>query len=116
MAISGEKSERQIFVMTWDDMVDALNLKEIDFCKVNIEGAEIEMFEGMTKVFPKYMAVESHHRKGLGDDYKKKLESLIKEKGYKIIDKGKITYILSKNEENLCLGEDDFLLKYEDSP
>jgi FkbM family methyltransferase len=112
MATSGELSERKIIGLTWDDLMDMLNLKEVDFCKVNIEGAEIEMFKGMTKVFPKLMALESHSRKGLGDDYKKELEFLIKEKGYRVIDKGKITYILAKGEENLCLGDDDYLLKY----
>ena len=96
MAISGERWDRKIPVMTWDDLMDVLNLKEVDFCKVNIEGAEIQLFKGMTKVFPKLMAVESHSRKGLGEEYKRELEFLIKEKGYKIIDKGKITYILAK--------------------
>jgi len=113
MAISGEQFTRNVPVMTWDDLVDSLNLKEVDFCKVNIEGAEIEMFKGMTKVFPKIMALESHHRKGLGDDYKKELEDLIKQKGYHIRDKGKITYILEKDAENLTLGKDDYILEHE---
>ena len=94
MATSGKQFTRLVPVMSWDDMMITLNIDKVDFCKVNIEGSEIEMFKGMTKVFPKFMAIESHSRKGLGDVYTQELEYLINSKGYKIIDRGKITYII----------------------
>ena len=94
MPISNPQGMRVVPAMTWDDMMDALNIKEVDFCKVNIEGAEIEMFRGMTRVFPKKMAVESHMRKLNSKDYKEELERLMADKGYKIVDRGMITYLI----------------------
>jgi len=94
MPISNPQGMRRVPAMTWDDMMDALNIKEVDFCKVNIEGAEIEMFRGMTRVFPKKMAVESHMRKLESKEYKEELENLMAEKGYKIVDRGMITYLI----------------------
>lgn len=98
MPISNPQGKRNIPVMTWDDMMDALNISQCDFCKVNIEGAEIELLKGMTKVFPKKMAIESHMRKLDDQKYKEELESLITEKGYKIVDRGMITYLVEHND------------------
>lgn len=100
MAHGNDLSTRIIPVLSWDTLVDTLDIKKVDFCKVNIEGAEIELLRGMTKVFPKIMAIESHSRKidepKGGHEFRDKLEMLITEKGYRMKDKGKITYIVEK--------------------
>ena len=76
--------------MTWDTLVDLVNIKSVDYCKVNIEGAEEQLLEGMTKVFPKYMTIEEHTSEGLTD--LEHFEYLLRLRRYKIdkIVKGKV--------------------------
>lgn len=77
---------RLVPTMSWDYLVDLLDIQEVDLAKVNIEGAEIALLKGMTKVFPKKMLIEEHQR-CLGNDYSyPELLSLIEQKGYKILD------------------------------
>lgn len=83
---------RKVLIIKWDDLVDILNVKEVEYVKINIEGAEEIFLEGMTKVFPKQMKIQEHSRKGKTNI--ENLEKLIKEKGYKIVKKDKIEYYL----------------------
>lgn len=77
--------KRIVPTINWDTLVDTLNITEVDFAKVNIEGSEIGFLKGMTKVFPKRMILEEHSRCGMYDGYRKDLDRLVKEHGYKII-------------------------------
>ncbi len=84
--INNNAQSRMIPTMTWDDLMDSLNITEVDVAKVNIEGAEIALLKGMTKVFPKKMIIEEHERCIRAGYSLDELHKLIKEKGYKILD------------------------------
>lgn len=76
---------RTVLTTTWDDLMDMLDIKRVDFCKMNIEGAEEGVLEKMTKVFPKKMAIEEHTKDGITN--MDNLKRLLKEKNYEIIKK-----------------------------
>lgn len=80
------KYKRLVPTITWDDLMDSLNIKEVDVAKVNIEGSEIDLFKGMTKVFPKKMVIDEHSRCLKDETFYSELVKLIKEKGYKILE------------------------------
>lgn len=77
-----EKKEK-VQTITWDNLVDLFKIEKVDFCKVNIEGAETLLLKGMTKVFPKKMIIEQHDRVGITN--MDELLGLIKQKGYRIV-------------------------------
>jgi len=77
-----EKQEK-VSTITWDSLIDRFGIKKVDFCKVNIEGGEIGLLKGMTKVFPEKMIIEEHWRLKIIKE--KELRDLIKEKGYRIV-------------------------------
>lgn len=83
---------RSVCIITWDDLVDSLGLTHVDLAKVDIEGAEILLLEGMTKVLPDKMIMEEHG--WLGTDVNH-LKELLKNKGYEII-KHEGRYIYAK--------------------
>ena len=74
----------EVSTITWDDLVDLYKIEEVDLAKVNIEGAELMFFQGMTKVFPKKILLEEHKRCIKNYPYDELLK-IIKEKGYEII-------------------------------
>lgn len=77
-----ERKEK-VQTTTWDRLIDLFKIEKVDFCKVNIEGAETLLLKGMTKVFPKKMIIEQHYRLGIIN--KKELFNLIRQKNYKIV-------------------------------
>lgn len=77
--------KRLVPTITWDDLMEVLNIKEVDVAKVNIEGSEINMLKGMTKVFPKKMIIEEHSRCLYDNTFYQTLVSLIEKKGYKML-------------------------------
>ena len=74
---------RNILSVSWDDLMEYLNIKHVDFMKVNIEGSEEGLIEGMTKVFPDKMIIEEHTKNKITNI--DNLFRLLEEKGYKII-------------------------------
>lgn len=84
------RGERVVSVISWDDLVDTLTLRGVKLAKVNVEGAEIEVLEGMTKMFPEKMVIDEHSRFGI--DVNRLLE-LLDEKEYKVVHrKGNLIY------------------------
>ena len=71
---------RPVLVLSWNNLVDFLDVKHVDFAWVDIEGAEESLLKGMTKVFPKKMYIESHQDKGVADN--DKITTLLVSKGY----------------------------------
>lgn len=57
---SPELEKELVLTITWDTLVSALHLKTIDYCKCNVEGAEIQFLKGMTEVLPKFIAIQAH--------------------------------------------------------
>jgi len=79
--------KRLVSTISWDDLMDMLNVTEVGLAKVNIEGAEIKMLKGMTKVFPRKMLIEEHSSTISPKDYSlQELMNLVKEKGYRVIE------------------------------
>lgn len=81
---------RKVLTIKWDDLVGMLDIKEVEYAWVNIEGSEEMFLEGMTKVFPNKMIIQEHSRKGKTN--LNNLEKLLEEKGYKITRRDKIEY------------------------
>jgi len=81
---------RKVLTIKWNDLVDMLDIKEVEYAWVNIEGSEEMFLEGMSQVFPNKMVIEEHSRKGKTN--LNNLEKLLGEKGYKITKRDKIEY------------------------
>ena len=75
---------RVVPIISWDDLVDSLALPRVDVAKINVEGAEIECLEGMTKMLPRRLMIDDHYR--FGTDLKH-LEQLLFDKGYTILER-----------------------------
>lgn len=73
---SGKDKKDMVYTITWDTLVSILHLERVDYCKCNVEGAEIQFLEGMNKIFPKFLSIQFHK---LND--KDVIELLLK-KGY----------------------------------
>lgn len=74
--------KRIVPVISWDDLVDTLTLRSVELAKVNVEGAEIQFLEGMTKMFPDKMVIDEHSRFGID---RNQLLRLLDEKGYRVV-------------------------------
>lgn len=85
---------REVPTISWDDLVDALNLTCVDFAKVDIEGAEELLLRGMTKVFPDKMLIEVHSKQKIINT--ENFENLLKEKFYEVVQKRKIYWLVKK--------------------
>lgn len=46
---------------SWDDFVDKFGLKKVDLLKLDIETAEIQFFETISKVWPEFIEIEFHN-------------------------------------------------------
>ena len=75
---------RKVPVISWDELVELVDVDHVDIAKINIEGAEIELFEGMTKVFPDRLIIEQH-RRNMGETYMEDFTDILNKKGYKVI-------------------------------
>jgi len=75
---------RVVPIISWDDLVDSLALPRVDMAKINVEGAEIECLEGMTKMLPTRLMIDDHYRFGTDS---KHLEQLLFDKGYTILER-----------------------------
>lgn len=94
--------QRPMVVFSWDDLMDMLVLKKVDFLKIDVNGAEIEVFEGMSKVLPERILLEDSSKiRPMSYFFKDKkfnarLLSLVAEKGYKIKETVKYWYLLER--------------------
>ena len=70
--------------LTFDSLIDGLQLQKIDVLAIDIEGTELELFENYSwRIKPQFIAVESHK------EQHDTLISMICSKGYKnIVNKG----------------------------
>ena len=76
------QGKRMVPVISWDDLVEALNIPHVNLCKINAEGAEIEFLEGMSNILPKKIALDEHSRFNVDIN---RLLQLLDAKGYKIV-------------------------------
>lgn len=72
-------------IISWDDLIKAMNLSHITLAKVDVEGAELQWLTGMTTLFPTHIIMEEHSR--FGYDIKT-LFNALKEKGYSYVKEG----------------------------
>lgn len=82
---------RRILTISWDDLVAMMAIERVDFAKIDVNGAEIKAFEGMTRVFPERMLVEDSTENNAfphqgNTEMKNRLRYLLKERKYKIIE------------------------------
>lgn len=83
--------------MTWDSLVDLFQLKKVDFCKVDVEGAEVKLLEGMTKVYPEKIMIECHKSNDLKWWSYPEVKKLLKKKGYDIVaEVGSFPYVYGR--------------------
>jgi len=76
---------RKVPVISWDELVELVDVNHVHIAKINIEGAEIDVFGGMTKVFPDKLIIEEHKR-NMPENYMDDFMKILGEKGYKIIE------------------------------
>ena len=86
---------RFVLTVSWDDLVEHLGIEHIDFMKVNIEGSEEGLLEGMTKVFPDKMIIEEHSKHKITNV--ENLLRLLKLKGYKIVKREPYDIYVARN-------------------
>jgi hypothetical protein len=70
------------YVVVVGNTIDSLNLPSIDLCKIDVEGAELHVLNGMTATFansPK-MALLIEHSEELGGDRAAKALSLLRQR------------------------------------
>jgi FkbM family methyltransferase len=76
MILSNKKKRVNVELTTLDNIIDTLNIKKIDFLKIDIEGYEIKALLGYTKITKdNILVLETHQNLD-------KILYLIKEKGY----------------------------------
>ncbi len=75
---------RVVPIISWDDLVGTLALTHVNLAKINVEGAEIEALEGMTKILPDKIMMDDHYRFGTDS---KHLEQLLWDRGYTILER-----------------------------
>ncbi len=91
--------DRVTSVVSWKDLVEMLCLDHVDLCVVDIEGAEIQLLQGMTKVFPDKMVIEAHlwlvekSKRGPWEAY---FKELLKEKGYQIVKRERYNFYVKR--------------------
>jgi len=73
------KGEISVKCMTLDTLIDLYGIDEIDFCKIDVEGHELNVLENYSwKVKPKFMKIEHSHCPG------NSLDKLLTPLGYTI--------------------------------
>ena len=71
------KGKLTVDCLTLDSFIDKYQITEIDFCKIDAEGHELNILKGYTwKVKPKFMKIEHKHLSG---NY---LDIILKSQGY----------------------------------
>lgn len=73
--ITAFKARIEVYVVSWDVLVDIFHIENVDYCKCNIEGGEDKFLNGIHKVFPKRLAIQFHQNE-------KVVKEILKSKGY----------------------------------
>lgn len=75
--------------LTLDDFIEKNNIKRIDFLKVDCEGAEPEMLEGLKKYrnIIKYFSIDCGAERNGKFTYKEVINSLLKNKNFQLLSK-----------------------------
>ena len=69
----------EVECFTLDDFIDKYGITEIDFCKIDVEGHELNVLSGYSwRVKPKFMKVEHKHLPG------NELDQILSPQGYSI--------------------------------
>ena len=69
----------EVECFTLDDFIDKYGITEIDFCKIDVEGHELNVLSGYSwRVKPKFMKVEHKHLPG------NELDQILSPQGYTI--------------------------------
>lgn len=71
---------QEVTLITWDTLIRYYRLGPIALAKIDIEGAELQLLEGMTSNMPRYIIMEEHSRFGCYD--RVQLLDALSEKGY----------------------------------
>jgi FkbM family methyltransferase len=93
---------RPMLAITYDDLIGMLNINRVDFLKVDVNGAELALFEGMTNVLPKRIFLEDSTKMkpmtGFHDnvEFHNSLLDNLKAKGYKITEEFKYWYLFER--------------------
>ena len=76
-------------------LVSQYNIDQIDFLKIDVEGAEIEVLKGLEGVKVNFIAMEYH-----GKERKNRAEEMLKKMGFKVIslDEEELGYIFAVRE------------------
>ena len=73
----------KVKTFTYDDLLSEYGIKKVDLVKVDIEGSERELLEGM-KMLPTRIAMAHYHSKYARCATKEELGQMLEEKGYRI--------------------------------
>jgi len=98
--ISNEQDVINVPVKKLDTFVQEQNISKVDFIRMDVEGFELHIVEGMTNVLRKFRPIVQIevHKKFLGKDNTKKLLKRFKDEGYDV------KYYISKDMEYPIIG------------
>lgn len=77
---------QETFSLTLDDFSDFIGLEKIDFIKMDVEGAELEILEGCKKIIEKFhpdFAIASYHILN-GKQTRPSVEKFLSDRGYNV--------------------------------
>jgi FkbM family methyltransferase len=82
-------------VNTLEEYTDRLNVDEVNFLKIEAEGAEPEIIEGMGEIRPEKIAVNADEERG-GESPSKEIIDLLQSRGYNLVgaSRGHILYFV----------------------
>lgn len=88
-------SAENISANTLEEYVDRLNIDEVNFVKIEAEGAEPEIIEGMGEIRPEKIAVNADEERG-GESTSKEVIDLLQSRGYNLVaaSRGHILYFV----------------------
>ena len=89
--------EIQVVALTWNDFIRSFDIRYVDLCYIDVEGAEEDILEGMNIRLPTKIFVSHYHStKYEGVKTREELQKQLKSMGYKIIHKDRHRMITGK--------------------
>jgi len=81
--VAPASSTIQVAMTTLDALCATLDIEQIDYMKVNIEGAEVAALQGMNSVLPKHVCISSHDFLNIPELFTRaSVENRLSSKGY----------------------------------
>jgi len=80
----GQKTSKFVPVNTLEEYVNQLNVDEVNFLKIEAEGAEPEILEGMGELRPEKIVVNADEERN-GDSPSKEIMDFLQSKGYNLV-------------------------------